>query len=128
MGEDKIVNDLFNKMVSEGIEPNVVTFNVILNACSHQGLLEKGQMYFEIMSMRYGVIPSLEHHTCMMVSYGCAGQLKRAMESFNMMSSFDFPTVWLPLLLGVCRKWGVEELGTLAFNEAIHLDNSCASG
>ena len=116
----------FEWMQCEGVCPDEVTCLCILTACSHSGHVDEGEAIFANMTKKYGIIPNLEHHTCMMVSYGCAGQLKRAMASFNMMSSFDFST--LHLLLGVCRKWGNVELGTLAFNEAIHLDNSCAGG
>ena len=126
MGEDEIVNDLFNRMVSEGIEPNVVTFNVILNACSHQGLLEKGQMYFEIMSMRYGVIPSLEHHTCIVDLFGRAGRFQEAAGVITKLPNLDYLPLWASLL-GSCQKWGNLELGKVAFEHAIQLDEGNAT-
>jgi pentatricopeptide repeat protein len=126
IGEDETVIDLCNRMMSESIEPNAVTFNVILNACSHQGLLEKGQMYFRMMSRTYGIIPSLEHHTCIVDLLSRAGRFHEAVEVIQKMPTSDYLPVWASLL-GSCQKWGNFELGKVAFEHAIQLDEGNAT-
>eukprot|EP00250_Pteridium_aquilinum_P025265 c30458_g1_i1 orf=2-316(+) len=64
-GETEKVFHMFEKMGEEGLKPDAVTFTSLLNACSHAGLIERGQTYFESMRQNYGVIPTLEHDTCM---------------------------------------------------------------
>lgn len=64
-GKHDTIFALFNKMVGDRTKTNLVTFTVLLNACSHIGLMNEGKMYFESISASYGIIPSLEHHTCM---------------------------------------------------------------
>ena len=46
-------------MISEGIIPDVLTFVVLLTACSHAGLIEQGEMYFKSMNNVYHVTPTL---------------------------------------------------------------------
>ncbi|XP_054781798.1 pentatricopeptide repeat-containing protein At2g22070-like [Prosopis cineraria] len=66
---------LFKEMINLGITPNEVTFLGVLNACSHEGLLEEGCKYFEMMRDVYCIDPGLEHLTCMVDLYGRAGCL-----------------------------------------------------
>ncbi|KAF3451471.1 hypothetical protein FNV43_RR07566 [Rhamnella rubrinervis] len=69
---------LFDKMVDEGQRPDGVTFTTVLTACSHGGLTEKGREYFEMMERRFGVIPVLEHYTCMVDMLGRVGRVEEA--------------------------------------------------
>ena len=116
----------FQQMQNEGLSPNEVTFVCFLNACSHSGLLEEAEMLFGRMTESYGITPSLEHHTCMVVAFGCAGQFDKAIALMEKMHSLDYP-VWCALL-GACEKWGNVNLGRLAFEKAIKLGNANAAG
>ena len=116
----------FEQMQREGFSPDEVSFVCLLTACAHSGILDEAQRYFESMNRRYGIIPRLEHHTCMVVVYGCAGQFEKAMEVINVMPSSDYPTVWIALL-SACRKWGNVMLGRLAFDQAIQLEDGCGA-
>ena len=64
-GHGKKAVDLFNKMLNEGLVPDEVAFTVILSACSHAGFVEEGWHYFERMRYEYSLLPSLDHHACM---------------------------------------------------------------
>ena len=72
-GRAKESLSLFDKMRKEGVEPNEVTYISILNACSHSGLVDQGQMHFENMSQKYGITPDVDHLTCMIDLFGRAG-------------------------------------------------------
>ena len=116
----------FEQMQREGFHPNDVTLLCVLNACSHEGKLDKAQMYYDDMSKRYGITPKLEHHTCMVAIFGSAGCFDQAMSVIKTMPFSDHPSVWLALL-GSCRKWGNVKLGRLAFDQAIQLEDGCGA-
>ena len=115
----------FEQMQREGFHPNDVTLLCVLNACSHEGKLDKAQMYYDDMSKRYGITPKLEHHTCMVAIFGSAGCFDQAMSVIKTMPFSDHPSVWLALL-GSCRKWGNVKLGRLAFDRGIQLGGDLA--
>ncbi|KAK2652658.1 hypothetical protein Ddye_012514 [Dipteronia dyeriana] len=48
---------VFAHMLRSGIKPDEITFVGILSACSHVGLVEKGQKLFYSMSRVYGFKP-----------------------------------------------------------------------
>ena len=116
----------FEQMQREGLCANEVTFLSLLNACNHAGKLDEAQMHYESMYTKYHITPKLEHHTCMVVIFGCAGRFEKAMSVIKTMSSSDHPSVWLALL-SACRKWENVKLGILAFDQIIQLDSGCAS-
>jgi pentatricopeptide repeat protein len=113
----------FSRIQTEGITPDEVTFLCVLSACGRMGLVDDARMLFQDMSSKYGISPSVEHHICMIVVFGYGGQFDKAMSVIELMQSSNFPTVWLALL-GACRRWGNVELGKLAFDQVIQLDDS----
>jgi pentatricopeptide repeat protein len=121
-----VVVDLFRKMREEGIGPNVVTFTAILNACSHAGLLDKGQMWFVSMNEQYGIVPTLEHHMCMVDLFSRAGHFDRAVSVIHKMPNSNHAAAWTTLL-GACCKSGNLALGKLAFEQAVELDSKDAA-
>ena len=116
----------FLEMQNHGLPPDEVTFLSVLSACTHSGLLCEAQMVFKDMTRKYGVMPNLEHHTCMVVVSGLAGHFDEAISVIKVMPSSDHVEIWLALL-GACRRWGHVKLGVLAFDQIIQIDNSCAS-
>ena len=125
-GKDDTVVDLFDKMTGEGIQPDVVTFTAVLNSCSHSGLVDRGQMYFEKMSKAYGIMPTLEHYTCMVDLFSRAGHFYKAIALVEEMRVSDR----LPLLLALlsaCHKWANVELGKWAFEQSVQLDANCSA-
>ncbi|MCO5583251.1 hypothetical protein L7F22_037160 [Adiantum nelumboides] len=112
--------DRFHWMQQEGTSPTAITFAAVLNACSHSGLVDEGQMLFDSMREKYGITPDEEHYTCMVDLFGRARHFDKAIGVIEMMPSSDYPSVWRALL-GACRKWGNVELGRLAFKFAVEL-------
>ena len=110
------------QMQREGLSPDAVIFLILLNACSHSGLLDEAETCFGTMIREYDIKPTLEHYTCMIVVFGCAGHFDKAMSVMKMMPSSDYPAIWLALL-GACRKWGNVKLGMKAFDQAVQLDS-----
>jgi pentatricopeptide repeat protein len=119
--------ECFEHMQDEGgLLPDAVTFLCLMNACSHSGLLEKAEMHFHEMRDKHGVVPSVEHYTCMVAMLGFGGQFGKAVSAIKMMPFSGSRPVWLALLAG-CRKWGNVKLGRWAFDQIMHLDNTCTS-
>ena len=116
----------FECMHIEGIVPNEVTFLCAMTACSHVGLWGEAEMLFGNMTKMYGIVPSVDHHTCMVAVYGSSGHFEKVMSVIEVIPSYDYPMLWLALL-SACRTWGNVALGRLAFDHIIQLDNSCAT-
>ena len=74
-------------MRRNGVLPNPVTFLVVLNACSHTGMVDKGQTYCEAMTENYGIYPLVGHQICMVDLFSSAGQLDEAIELVKKTSS-----------------------------------------
>ncbi|MQL87602.1 hypothetical protein Taro_020152 [Colocasia esculenta] len=107
-GRDAIY--IFKKMVEEGVEPNEVTFTSIISACSHAGLLEEGQGYFNLMKIVYGIEPGLNHYACMVDLLGRAGKLTEAEALIQTMPVKPDVSLW-GSLLGACRIYGNIDVG-----------------
>mgnify|MGYP000668626338 CR=1 FL=1 len=126
LGKDEIAFSLFEKMIGDAKSPNLVTFTILVNACSRTGLLEMGQAYLEVMISIYKIIPDLDHYTCIIDLFGRAGHLDKAIVVIEEMPFSPSITVW-HTMLGACHKWGDMMLGRLAFEHAIHLDDKDAA-
>ena len=123
LGYDEMAIELFNKMIGEGVEPNAVTFSVVLNACSHSGLLDMGQLYFESMSKCYNIIPTSEHYTSMVDLFGRIGLFEHSIALIEKIPTSDYLPTWTALL-GSCQRLGNIKLGKLAFDYAVQLDET----
>lgn len=108
-GDFNEVFQLFERMVDEGQRPDRVTFTTVLTACSHGGLIEKGREYFEMMEMKFGVRPSLEHCTCMVDMLGRVGRVEEAEQLILKMEMEPDKVLWSSLL-GACRMHGKVEI------------------
>ena len=123
LGQADVVLHLYRKARMDGIVPNLVTFVVMLSACSHAGLLERGPMFFDAIDNNYDLIPNLKHCTCIVDLLGRAGLIDKAAEFINNMPLHPDIAVWL-ILLGACRKWNNVDLGRYAFEHAVQLSES----
>lgn len=111
---------VFDRMIIEGAKPSAVTFVSVLSACSHVGLIDEGQLYFKAMLENLCLLPSLEHHSCVVDLFSRAGQLDNALEVALRSPCHPSSAMWLSVL-GGCRKWGDAELGRRAFQPAVEL-------
>eukprot|EP00250_Pteridium_aquilinum_P017664 c23727_g1_i1 orf=910-3204(+) len=124
-GKSDIVFFLLERMEAEGIRLDGVAFLHVLVVCSHAGLVQTGEKYFEDLSKVCKSVPTLTHYNCMVNLLGRAGQLDvvRAL-----LQNMPFPaesSTW-NTVLSVCRKWGSMNLGNEAFANAAKLDESFA--
>ncbi|KAL5731019.1 hypothetical protein ACHQM5_003784 [Ranunculus cassubicifolius] len=110
--------DLFQKMVSMGIEPNEVTFISVLTSCSHCGLVEEGMKYFKLMTDKYGIVPGCDHYACVVDLLGRAGKLTEALsllekiEDEEASSELYGGAIW-GALLGACKLYENVEMGNM---------------
>jgi pentatricopeptide repeat protein len=123
-GQDAL--NCFSRMQNEGLSPDEVTFLCVLSACCRSGLLYHAESLFEDMTRKYGIIPNVEHHTCMVIAYGCAGHFDSAVTLIKATASLDYAVIWLALL-GSCKRWENVKLGRVAFDQAVQLDSACSA-
>lgn len=93
----------FRKMVQEGIKPTNSTFLGILSACSHSGLVQEGQEFFNKMVARYNILPEETHYSSMVDLLGRAGQLENALDFIKKLPIKPTASIWRPLL-AACRS------------------------
>lgn len=124
-GEEAI--QMFANMVRSGVKPDRITFVVILNACSHSGLVKEGLCLFESMRSDHGIFPDQEHYSCLIDLLGRAGQFDEAMNQLKKMPCKPDSRVW-NALLGVCRIHGNIDLGRIAAEQLIELEPQSSAG
>lgn len=92
--------EVFSQMESMEIIPNDITFVAILCACSHAGLVDKGQEILDRMSQVYKMRPRIEHYTCMVDLLSRANLLDEAQQLIKSMPMEPDVLVWGALLSG----------------------------
>ncbi|KAI5059686.1 hypothetical protein GOP47_0026005 [Adiantum capillus-veneris] len=117
---------VFDRMLGEGFKPGSGTFTIVLSACSRMGLFDKGQSYFQVMCKDHGIIPTLEHGTCMVDLLCRGGHLNQAILLIEKLSLNKELAVWHALLTS-CTNWGNIELGSRAFQHAVCLNRQHAT-
>lgn len=117
-GEEAI--QMFDDMVRLGMKPDEITLVVILNACSHSGLVMEGLRLFESMTCCHGVVPNQEHYACLIDLLGRAGHFDRLVGQLEKMPCKPNDQIW-NALVGVCRIHGNVELGRKAAEKLIEL-------
>ncbi|XP_027106363.1 pentatricopeptide repeat-containing protein At5g15340, mitochondrial [Coffea arabica] len=118
-GKGSVVLDMFDQMVME-VNPDDVTFTVLLNACSHSGLVDQGRVFFSNLECRYGIKPSMEHYACMVDLLGRAGHLEEA-ETIIMGMPMQPNEFVLGSLLGSCIVHRKLELGERVMQELLQI-------
>ncbi|OVA05377.1 Pentatricopeptide repeat [Macleaya cordata] len=112
---------LFNRMKLAGLQPDAITFVVVMYACAHVGLVEDGYQCFYSMKEVHGIEPKLEHYGCLVDLLGRAGQLEEAKETIFAMPMKPNAVLWRSLL-GASRVHGNLKLGELALKNLIELE------
>ncbi|XP_039022888.1 putative pentatricopeptide repeat-containing protein At5g52630 [Hibiscus syriacus] len=111
--------DLFKQMEGLGVKPNFITFLCVLYACSHAGLVERGQHYFELMK-EYGIEPGDQHYASLVDLFGRSGKLQEALSIIREMPIRPTESVWSAFLTG-CRIHGNTELAAYAADRIFEL-------
>ncbi|RLM99114.1 pentatricopeptide repeat-containing protein [Panicum miliaceum] len=106
-GRSDVALGLFDRMATEGIQPNSVTFLGALSACAHSGMVDKAYSSFEGMK-RWGIEPELKHYSCMADTLGRAGSVIEAVKLIEEMP-FEPDEAMLGGVLAACRVHGEME-------------------
>lgn len=112
---------MFDRMESEMIEPNRVTFVSVLSGCTHAGLVEEGRRRFRSMITKYSIAPELEHYGCMVDLLSKAGLLENALELIQSMEIPPNAVIW-GALLGGCKLHRNLEIAEIAVKELMNLE------
>ena len=126
LGQIKRVFYLLCIMMAEGIMPSLVSFLLLLTACSHAGLVKEGQLVFKEMGSTYSLTPVSEHYACMVDLFSRAGHFNQAMIMIGKVPSSERLTLCLAFL-GACHKWINVDLGRWAFEQSVNLDGKCGA-
>ena len=118
--------EMFEKMRSEDVHPNHITFVGVLSACSHAGIVDLGRYYFEIMRHEYSIQPKSEHYTCLVDLLGRFGLIDEAMGFLNQMRAdgIEVPASVFGALLGACRIHKNIEIGKIAGEKILEIEPS----
>ncbi|XP_020230155.1 pentatricopeptide repeat-containing protein At1g71420 [Cajanus cajan] len=123
-GQAKGALELFQQM---HVCPDSATFVALLSACSHVGLVDEGVKLFNSMSGDHGIVPQLDHYSCMIDLYGRAGKLSEAENLIRKMPMEPDSVIWSSLL-GSCRKHGEARLAKLAADKFKELEPNKSLG
>ncbi|TVU19353.1 hypothetical protein EJB05_35497, partial [Eragrostis curvula] len=106
-GRSDVALGLFDRMTTEGVQPNSVTFLGALSACAHSGMVDKAYAIFEGMKQR-GIEPELKHYSCMADVLGRAGRVIEVVKLIEEMP-FEPDEAMLGGALAACRVHGEME-------------------
>ncbi|KAK1311593.1 Pentatricopeptide repeat-containing protein [Acorus calamus] len=120
-GHGDLAIGLFNRMIKEGLIPDVVTFIALLCACSRSSMVDEGLEYFDSMRRVYSVEPNLKHYACVVDLLARAGRLDDARGFIERMPVQPDAAVWGALLNG-CRIHRQVSLGEVAARAIFELD------
>ncbi|XP_019448479.1 PREDICTED: pentatricopeptide repeat-containing protein At5g27110 [Lupinus angustifolius] len=95
--------ELFVEMLQSNVKPDRVTFLAILSACGHAGLVDEGCYYFNEMINVFGIIPRVEHYSCLIDLLGRAGRLHEAYEILQRNPEIRDDVGLLSTLFSACR-------------------------
>ncbi|CAH8356991.1 unnamed protein product [Eruca vesicaria subsp. sativa] len=104
-GKAKDSLESYKLMIDNHITPDYITFIGLLFACSHAGLIEEAEHYFDSMRTVYRITPGPEHYACMIDLYGRSGDFRKLEELLNQMEVEPDATVW-KAILAASRKHG----------------------
>ncbi|KAJ6878092.1 hypothetical protein NC651_030745 [Populus alba x Populus x berolinensis] len=114
---------LFTRMKLSDQLPDHITFVGVLSACSHIGLVDEGFEYFKSMTEVYGLVPRVEHYSCMVDLLGRAGELDKIENFINKMPIKPNILIWRTVLGACCRGNGRKtELGRRAAEMLFNMD------
>ncbi|KAK9050930.1 hypothetical protein SSX86_027555 [Deinandra increscens subsp. villosa] len=112
--------DLFEQMLKEDIVPDRITFLTILSSCSHAGLVDQGQRYFNSMYELYNITPGEDHYGRLIDMLCRAGKFSDATDMIQKLPFSPGIAIW-EALLGGCRIHGNIELGIEAAEKLFEL-------
>nr|AYM00701.1 pentatricopeptide repeat protein [Salvia miltiorrhiza] len=79
-GQSEAAFDVFDQMVEQDVEPNLVTLSCLLSVCSHSGHVQKGFQIFRLFTVGYGLNPTPVHMSILINLLSRSGMLDEALE------------------------------------------------
>ncbi|RZR89967.1 hypothetical protein BHM03_00017784 [Ensete ventricosum] len=121
-GDSERATQLFNEMLRQDFWPDEYTFLALLTACSNAGLADESERWIALMTSRYGVVPGLEHYTCLVGVMARVGRLGDAERLALTMPCEPDAAVWRTLLSGSIVHRAVD-MATVAGRRLLELDH-----
>ncbi|XP_058095050.1 pentatricopeptide repeat-containing protein At3g12770-like [Magnolia sinica] len=118
-GEEAVA--LFNNMLQAGINPDNITSVGVLSACSRAGLITEGFEIYNLLTVDYGILPTMEIYSCVVDMLGRAGQLDQALNFINSMPVRPGPSIW-GALFSASVLHGRTEMRDLAYGSLLLLE------
>lgn len=122
-GASELVFHYFDKMREQDVQPDEITFLSVLTACSHAGLLNRGQICLEAMTMECGLFATVKHYTSIIDHYGRAGHVDEALAMVEKVPS-NIDLIFWDMVLGSCQKWANTKVGREALDSSVRLDEN----
>uniref|UniRef100_A0A453LAI8 DYW domain-containing protein n=1 Tax=Aegilops tauschii subsp. strangulata TaxID=200361 RepID=A0A453LAI8_AEGTS len=101
------------------VERTVVVWTLMITR--HVGLVKEGKEYFRSMQKDHGLVPRMEHYSCMVDLLARSGLVQEALDFINEMPCKADALIW-KTLLGACRTYDNIEIGKIAANHVIDLE------
>ncbi|GJN27757.1 hypothetical protein PR202_gb15805 [Eleusine coracana subsp. coracana] len=120
-GHGTVVLEYFDRMLSDRIQPDGVTFLGVLIGCSHAGLVGMARRLFCEMESVHNVSRELKHYGCMADLLGRAGLIEEAMDMVRNMPLEGDSYVWGGILAG-CRMHQNVEAAEIAARRLLELN------
>jgi pentatricopeptide repeat protein len=115
------VKELFRTLEQSRIQPDPVTFIILLSACKQEGSMEEARDYFYSMEDLYGIKPTLKHYTCMVDIMGTAGLLEESLELIQKMPHELDACLW-STVLKACKLHSNLEVAAKAAKSLFELE------
>ncbi|XP_038892172.1 pentatricopeptide repeat-containing protein At5g39680 [Benincasa hispida] len=100
-GLGAVALSMFQDMLATRERPNYVTFIGVLSACAHLSRVDEGFYYFNHLMKQFGIVPGLEHYTCIVGLLSRSGRLDEA-EKFMASNQINWDVVSWRTLLNAC--------------------------
>ncbi|KAM0930630.1 hypothetical protein ACQ4PT_000828 [Festuca glaucescens] len=115
------VKEVFKTLEQSRIQPDPVTFIILLSACKQEGSMEEARDYFYSMENLYGIKPTLKHYTCMVDIMGTAGLFKESLELIQKMPHELDACLW-STVLKTCKLHSNLEVAAKAAKSLFELE------
>ncbi|CAM8952807.1 unnamed protein product [Rhodiola kirilowii] len=113
--------ECFHEMLNHHVSPSETTFVGLLTACTHVGLVDLGLKYFNMMTEKYAITPTVEHFGCVVDLLSRAGRLSEAEDKIESMPMRPNVVVW-GALLGGCQIYKDAKRGKRVAQHILELD------
>lgn len=112
---------LFEEILSIGVNPDHCTFSALLCACCHAGLIEDGKKIFRRMEDEFCLQPGTEHYVYMVKLLGTAGELEEAFDFIQSLPQPVDPGVW-GALLSCCEMCGNSTMAGIVAQQLFQME------